>query len=443
MEKSSAGSPARVAAFEILLRVEEGAYASILLASREQKLSPADRALCHELVMGVLRHRLWLDRSIEHFANRRFEELDAGVRVILRLGLYQLRFLSRVPASAAVNESVKLVGRARLSSARGFVNAVLRRAARETDFNPTDNLSDEVEKLSVSTSHPRWLLDRWISSFGFVETEAFAKANNEAAPIAFRVVKRKGDVDGVIEQLRSAGATIVPSEICPEGWRIHGGIQFLGQLAAKGVVYLQDEASQLVGEAVAAGSGDKVLDLCAAPGSKATYIANRIGNSGLVVAGDIHEHRIRTTAASAELQGLNNVRCIILDGLRPLPLNPAFDWVLVDAPCTGTGTLRRNPEIRWRISPTDFEDLQRRQTQLLLNAADMVKPGGRLIYSTCSVETAENEDVRQTFLENRNDFRPAELPIHPSLLTAQGIARTWPHRQGTDGFFICAFERSS
>src|SRR6185295_17029157 len=186
--KSNSVSPARLTAFEILRRVGEGAYASVLLASRENELSPPDRALCHELVMGVLRRQLWLDHLVERYADRKTTGLDEPVRIALRIGLYQLRFLSRVPASAAVNESVNLVHFARLRSAGSFVNAVLRRATREPNVDPTNNIDDPLELVSVITSHPAWLIERWTKAIGTAETEALAFANNLAAPVAFRVV---------------------------------------------------------------------------------------------------------------------------------------------------------------------------------------------------------------------------------------------------------------
>ncbi|HEY5885294.1 MAG TPA: RsmB/NOP family class I SAM-dependent RNA methyltransferase, partial [Pyrinomonadaceae bacterium] len=185
-----------------------------------------------------------------------------------------------------------------------------------------------------------------------------------------------------------------------------------------------------------------LLDLCAAPGSKTTHIAEVTNDSAFIVAGDLHHHRLKTVRSLSVLQGFSSVNCLTLDGLQPLPLpDNYFDRVLIDAPCSGTGTLRRNPEIRWRISTGDIEDLAARQTKLLINAARTVKNGGRLVYSTCSVEMEENERVRHTFLENSKDFRPLELDIDPSLKTEPGVARTWPHRQGSDGFFISVFER--
>ena len=439
--KSNSVTPARLAAFEILRRVAEGAYASVLLASREEELKPADRALCHELVLGVLRRQLWLDRLLEHYSNRKVAELDTAVRVALRLGLYQLRFLSRVPASAAVNESVNLVHFARLRSAGSFVNAVLRRATREPETDPASNIHDPVERLAVVTSHPPWLIERWTKALGAGEAEAFARSNNEPAPIAFRIVHTRARND-VCERLRQAGAELVPSKVARSAWRICGAGSLLAELAAAGEVYVQDEASQLIAAVLEVKPGQRVLDVCSAPGSKTTQIADITEDSATIVAADVHEHRLRTVVSSAKLHGLDSIHCVALDGLRPLPFpESSFDRVLVDAPCSGTGTLRRNPEIRWRISPADIDDLSGRQRQLLANAARVVKPGGRLVYSTCSVEPEENEAVVQAFLEGNRNFRLDELALDSSLITSAGMARTWPHREGADGFFICAFEK--
>jgi 16S rRNA (cytosine967-C5)-methyltransferase len=441
---SPAISPARRAAFEILVRVEEGAYASVLLATREQELSLLDRSLCHELVMGVLRWQLWLDKLIEYYSNRKVGELDLPVRIILRLGLYQLRFLSRVPASAAVNESVKLVNFARLRSASGLVNAVLRRATREPDVDPASKIDDPTDRIAVSTSHPAWLIERWIKAFGREQAETFARSNNEPAPTAFRVIRNRAKESEVIERLQLAGAELIPSAIIDGAWRISGAGSLLSELVAEGQVYVQAEASQLVAAVLGAQPDQRVLDLCAAPGGKTTQIADSMRDSGAIVASDLHEHRLRTVIHTAKAHRLSNIHCVALDGLQPLPLaEEAFERVLVDAPCSGTGTLRRNPEIRWRITPADIQDLSQRQKRLLSNAAGAVKPGGRLVYSTCSVEIDENEDVRKEFLENNKGYRPAELPLDSALKTSVSTARTWPHRNGTDGFFICAFERKS
>ena len=442
MAKPDSVSAARRAAFEILQRVQDGAFASVLLASKEENLSPADRALTHELVLGVLRNQLWLDRLANHYSNRKLEQLDIEVRMILRLGLYQLRFLTRVPPSAAVNESVNLAGVARKRSAGGFINAVLRKAAEDKSYDPASDNNEPIERLSVETSHPTWLIERWIRAFGFEETQNFARANNQSAPVAFRVVHNRADELEVLKALRESGAEILQSNIAPGAFRITRTTRLLSKLASAGQIYIQDEASQLLTKVLDPKPDERLLDLCAAPGSKTTHIADVTNDSAVIVAGDLHHHRLRTVKLSSDLQGFRSVNCLTLDGLQPLPVpENYFDRVLLDAPCSGTGTLRRNPEIRWRISIGDIEDLAARQTKLLINAARTVKTGGRLVYSTCSVEAEENERVRRTFLDNSKNFRPVELDIDPALGTEQGVARTWPQRQGSDGFFISAFQR--
>jgi 16S rRNA (cytosine967-C5)-methyltransferase len=422
----------------------EGAFASVLLASiSEEELSAQDRALCHELVLGTLRWQLWLDHLISYYARRSAEKLDAPVRLVLRLGLYQLRFLSRIPASAAVNESVKLVRQARVSSADTFVNAVLRRATREADYDPASGIRDTLERISVETSHPRWLVECWSNYFGVEEAAAFARSNNDAPPVAFRLtVKAEAQGTVLLEQLRAAGGELEPSKIAKDAWRIRGAGQRLRELAREGLVYLQDEASQLVAEVLDAQGGERVLDTCAAPGSKTTHIAARAKERALVVAGDVYEHRLRTLLETSARQGSQAVRAVAYDAEAGLPFAPgSFDRALVDAPCTGTGTLRRNPEIRWRISASDIAELSARQKRILCNASELVRPGGRLVYSTCSVEAEENEQVVSAFLRERQGFEQIEVQAPASLRCDNGAARTWPHRDGADGFFIAAFSR--
>jgi len=436
-------SPARLAAFNVLRRVAaENAFATILLAGQEQELKENDRALCHELVMGVLRQQLFLDRLTSFYGNRDTARLDLPVRIALRLGLYQLRFLTRIPAAAAVNESVNLMRIARVRSAEGFVNAVLRRATREPEYNPLESISDPIERLSVETSHPAWLAQRWVKAFGLDETAALSRANNQPAPVAFRVVRHRANDAEVLEQLQAGGAEITSSTIVTGAWRVNGGTRLIRTLAEEGSIYIQDEASQLVAQTLGAQAGERVLDVCAAPGSKTSGIADRTGDQALIIAGDLHQHRLRGLIALAAAQELNSINCLSFDATSNLPFQPgAFDRVLVDAPCSGTGTLRRNPEIRWRISAADIDELARRQRRILLNASRMVRPGGYLLYSTCSVEPEENEQVVVDFLRQASAFKPAELNVEPALKTGANTARTWPQRDGSDGFFIALFKR--
>ena len=452
-------SPARRAAFEILRRVElEDAYASTLLVGLDELLRADDRALCHELVLGVLRRRLWLDSTLQHFANRGIEKLDLAVRVALRIGLYQLRFLTRIPPSAAVNESVKLARAASVKSAAGFVNAVLRRATREPDYDPATNVADPVEKLAIQSSHPQWLIQRWVEWFGFDDAAALAGANNAAAPVAFRLttkaLKTAKASRQIIEELAASGAEVSRSLVAPDAWRVSSygtsrdservnASELLRQLSRNGLVFLQDEASQLVAHLLAAKAGDRVLDVSAAPGSKTTHIA-ALEPRAMIVAGDLHEHRVRTMRDLATTQGADPIQLVIHDATIDLPFADAsFDRVLVDAPCSGTGTLRHNPEIRWRLKPDDLAELASKQKRILANAAAMVRGGGLLLYSTCALEPDENEAVVRDFIKGHADFHPAPLAAPPNLRTETGAIRTWPHRHDVDGFFIVALRRQA
>jgi 16S rRNA (cytosine967-C5)-methyltransferase len=437
-------SPARRTAFNVLRRVEEeGAFSTVLLASVDDEMRAEDRALAYELVLGVLRWQLFLDALIEHYSSRRAEGLDAPVRRALRLGLYQLRFLSRIPQSAVVNESVNLAHLARLRSAAPFINAVLRRATREPDYDPAAGVADPLERLAIETSHPRWLIERWAEAFGTEEAAAFARANNEAPPTAFRVVDQNGGRE-VLDELRASGGVLQESRVAPNAWRVEGAGAKLRELARAGKIYLQDEASQLVAHVLGARAGERVLDVCAAPGSKTTHIATRTADLSLIVAGDLYEHRLRTIAEAAARQRVKTLALVAHDAETALPFpDNSFDRVLVDAPCTGTGTLRRNPEIRWRITDRDVLDLASRQARILAHAARALKPGGRLVYSTCSVEREENEEIVAGFLAREKDFEPVALTQPSELQSAGGTLRVWPHRDGADGFFIAAFERKA
>ena len=439
---SRAVSPARSAAFEILRRVEDdGAFASVLLAAPDTDTRADDRALCYELVMGVLRWQLWLDALIDHYAEREATSLDKPVRRALRMGLYELRFLTRIPPSATVNQAVNLAYLARLRSASGFLNAVLRRATREVNYDPVEQIADPLTRLSVATSHPAWLIDRWVNAFGIQEAEDFARTNNQAPPVAFRIIPTNAEEQTVLKALSDAGGAVSQSRISPGGWRVEGAGATVRKLATEGYVYLQDEASQLVSHVLEAHAGESILDVCAAPGSKTTNMA-ALAPEAAIIAGDLYEHRLRTVRETISRVNAKRVSLVIHDASVSLPFQEqSFDRVLVDAPCTGTGTLRHNPEIRWRISAQDIYDMAERQGRILANSARVVRQGGRLVYSTCSIERDENEDIVRAFLQNHEDFSQVIIKADRKLLCNNGAVRTWPQRDGSDGFFIAAFER--
>jgi 16S rRNA (cytosine967-C5)-methyltransferase len=416
-------SLARISAFEILLKIEkERAFSSILLPIYEANLSANDRALCHELVLGVLRKQIYLDKIIENFSNKK---LDLEVRIALRIGLYQLLFLDKIPAYSAINESVNLVVKAKKTSAKGFVNAILRRVTRE---KIELNFADETERISVETSHPRWLIEKWISQFGIEETEKLAVANNQTPDLNFRFTAKTTDA------IKKSLETSQPER------------SFLRDLAENGKIYFQDEGSQLIGKSVGLQNGEKFLDICAAPGSKATLVASekaKVKSENLFVAGDSHWNRVRILRENCLKQGINFINILQYDAEKSLPFaDETFDVVLLDAPCSGTGTIRHNPEIRYHLQEKDFRELSAKQLRILENASKILKRGGRLIYSTCSLEKEENEGVIESFLSANEHFSVIKNDIYAKFSNEKGYARTFPQRDAMDGFFIVTMKKS-
>lgn len=438
-------SPARSVAFEILRRVEtEEAYASVLIATLpDSSLSREDRALAHEITLGVLRWQHLLDYFIERYAARPVRRLDVPVVIALRMGLYQLRYLARVPDSAAVNESVNLVKQSGGRSASGFVNAVLRKAARNAGDEAGAGIEDPVDRTSVEVSHPAWMLRRWSAQLGEAEARSLAISNNEAPKVAFRVNTLLAAQDEALADLKAHGVEARPSEFVPNAFVVERGAPAIARAAKRGLIYVQDEASQLVSLLLDPRPGERILDLCAAPGSKSSHIAALTQNEAWIVACDAHTHRLAILVGTCKRLGVHSIDAVAMNATRALPLAedaPKFDRVLVDAPCSGTGTLRRNPEIKWRLEPDDIARLATVQLNLLSAGAAMLKTGGRLVYSTCSLELEENEEVISRFLERDTHFSVAE-PNAVEMLTPEGFVRTLPHRHGMDGFFATVLER--
>jgi 16S rRNA (cytosine967-C5)-methyltransferase len=413
-------SPARLAAFQVLLKIEtEKSFSSVMLPIFEEKLQPNDRGLCHELTLGTLRKQLYLDKIIETFSGNK---LDTTVRIALRLGLYQLIFLDKIPAYSAINESVNLVHLAKKQSATGFVNAILRRATREK-FEP--KFVDEIERISLETSHPRWLIERWIKNFGIEETEKIAVANNETPKLSFRFTNKTTDA---IKKLL-------------ENEETKNDRKFLRELAENGKIYFQDEASQIVGQTVVLKEDESFLDVCAAPASKLSQISAET-TKNLIVGGDLYFRRVETMREICRNQGLKNVQVLQYNAEKSLPFaDESFDVILLDAPCTGTGTIRHNPEIRYHLQEKDFAELFEKQLKILNNASKLLKQNGRLIYSTCSLEVEENEQVIETFLAENTLFESVKTNLPEKFLTDKGFARTFPNRDDIDGFFIAELVR--
>jgi 16S rRNA (cytosine967-C5)-methyltransferase len=438
-------SPARAAAFDILLRVEQtSAYANELLHSeRLEKLSIADRSLATELVMGVLRWRSRLDEIIAAASSRPLNKLDAEVLNTLRLATYQLRFLTRVPARAAINESVELVKRAQKRSAAPFVNAVLRKIA-DIEIEPSSEeiVGDPIPFLTREFAHPEWLVKRWVADFGAERTSVICRHDQRIPSTAIRL-----DRTDILPELASEAIELAPGALLATARIVVGGNVTGTQAFQEGRVFIQDEASQLV--AALLGTGSRLLDCCAAPGSKTAALAAR-NPTAEIIAAELHAHRadlLRKRVKAA------NVTVIHADALT-LPWRGGFDRVLVDAPCSGTGTLARNPEIKWRLTPEDLRDLHARQVGILRAALHQLVPGGRAVYSTCSLEREENADVVEEVLLDNPAYQLRDCREELERLRETGelvwnnldsllsgrFLRTLPGVHPCDGFFAAIFE---
>lgn len=452
-------SPARAAAFEILLKVErEKSYASELLHStRFNKLSSADHGLATEIVMGVLRWQALLDGHLARASSQKLERLDDEVLIALRLGLYQLTFLARVPARAAIFESVEVVKAARKGSAGAFVNAVLRKLAGELAANKTapgrGSSPDEVfatigssadpTALARDSSHPEWLVQRWVEQYGLDAVRQICAYDQKPPPTAIHIYD-----DRSLADLPETGVDLAPGHLLSKAHIVISGDVARTRAYERGSISIQDEGSQLV--ALLVGRGESILDCCAAPGGKTTLLARRNPTS-TVFAFELHPHRARLLSALARSP---NIRVIGADA-RQLPLSKMFDRILVDVPCSGTGTLARNPEIKWRLRAEDLADLQSRQIQILKSALDRLAAGGRLVYSTCSLEREENEAVVGAALRGASDFSIADCREELEDLRLAGdfcvaeigpllsgpYLRTIPGVHPCDGFFAAIIQR--
>jgi 16S rRNA (cytosine967-C5)-methyltransferase len=425
---------ARRIAFQILKAVEQGGatLAELLAQPAAERLEPRDRAFLHELVLGTLRHQGALDHSLAVQVDRPLEQLDPDVLIGLRLGASQLLRL-RVPARAAVSESVDLV-KERAPRASGLVNAVLRRLARDGPRPALDPSTDPLAWLTTAGSLPRWLAERWIASLGPEVAVARATALLEAPITSFRLNPRIGDAEGRVQ-----AAGLDPRPLTVRGsWTCSSGSGAVA-LASEGLIYIQDQGAQMVAQ-LAAAEG-LVLDACAAPGGKAMLMADMHPTTARVVAAEASSRRLATLADRVRAWGARNVLVIGADALRP-PLHRRFHSVLLDAPCSGLGTLSRHPDIRWRASARDLAGHSRRQREMLEALAPLVLPAGRLVYATCSSEPEENEDVMRSFLDAHPEFAPAALPAWALRFVDGPFARTRPERDGGDSFFAAVLART-
>ncbi len=450
-------SPARAAAFDILLRVErENSYASELLHSNTyRQLTTPDHALTTELVMGVLRWRSRLDDEIARASSQPLPKLDLEILIALRLAVYQFGWLDRIPRRAALHESVELVKRARKRSAAPFVNAVLRKLCDHFRCSPVPPVvsPSSAQSLAAAYSHPAWLVERWTEQYGFPAAQQICHHNQSIPTTAIR--RRMADAES---ELAADGVSLLPGGLLSSARRVASGDVTKTQAFLDGHVVIQDEGSQLVaallGEAVP-DRHSRILDCCAGPGGKTLAIADH--NPGATItAVEIHPHRARLlqALAASATHADTRIEIIVADAVQ-LPVMAPFDRILADVPCSGTGTLARNPEIKWRITVRDLAELHERQLAILRSALIQLAPGGRLTYSTCSLEKEENENVVEEALTGNNVFKLVDCRSVLDCLKSAGeltwpdvsnltrgpFLRTIPGIHPCEGFFAAIIER--
>lgn len=431
VDKGKRPENARLLALKALERAEAGAYVDIILDAVLSGADGDDAALATELVYGVLRWAGRLDWTIDAFSSIKTAKLERRVLIALRLGAYQLLFLDRIPARAAINETVNLVKTGGERKA-GFVNAVLRAIdAGRTKVAWPDREKDTIRFLSAFYSHPEWLVKRWVERLGLDEAEALLKADNERPPKTVRVNTLIASKDTLVKEL--GGQACAFSPVC---LKVDSRVD-----AHEKRYYIQEEASQLVPLLLRLKPGMTVLDACAAPGGKTTHMAEIMNNKGLILALDRYAGRLNTVDKAAKRLGVSIIRTVAADSERPLPFKEdTFDAILLDSPCSGLGVLRRAPDMKMRRKESDIKELSGRQESLIENLSRYLKKGGRLVYSTCTFEPEETEWIVKGFLDRSKGFRLEDagkgLPAScAKLVDKEGFLRTYPHRDGLDGFF--------
>lgn len=432
-------APARRAALDALRQIDADRLdmGEAVARARRPLTDERDRALLLEIVSGALRMRAAIDYQLVLRLTRPLERLDAMVREILRMSAFQLMYLTRTPSSAIINDAVDLTRRGGKSSATGLVNAVLRALNRdrqkltwpEPPADPAD-LAAMAGYFSVVYSHPQWLVSRWLARHGVADTERWLKFNNHGPALCLVANRTLASREALADELKSDGVETQHTTRSKHGLHVTSG-QALGTRAFReGRCLVQDEASQLIGELVGAQRGDRILDLCASPGGKTVAMAADLGSAGLIVASDVRRHRLRVLSDTMERCRVGRVRILQVPLSGALPFaDGAFDRVLIDAPCSGLGTVRRDPDIRWRMAEGDLPALAATQLALLERTAGLVRPGGTLVYSTCSSEPEENQQVVASFLAGHAEF--TQVREHQTL----------PFLDGLEAFFGSVLER--
>lgn len=439
---------AREAAVKIINEVhEKGAYANVALVQglRRQELSEVDRRFVTELVYGTVKAGETLDWILRRYVNRPIKKIPPMIADILRMGLYQLFFMDKIPASAACNEAVELAKRYGHPGTVKFVNAVLRTAVREPEKAafPTGK-GQATAQLALASQHPEWLVRRWIREFGYEEAAALCAFDNRQAMLSLRTNTLKIHREALLAQLQAEGAEVQPSKWAPEGIRClsHGSLDRMPSLQ-QGLFQVQDESSMQVAHVMDPQPGEFIIDTCSAPGGKATHLAALMQNDGRILALDIYEHKLQRVAENAARLGISIIETKLLDARQVGKFYPSqADRVLVDAPCSGLGVLRRKPDARWNKTPQQLAELPALQLEILCSAAQAVRPGGILVYSTCTILREENQSVVEAFLTAQPSFALEDAGgLLPGEKQEAAMVQLLPQRDGTDGFFIARMRR--
>ena len=433
----------REAALQVLTACRKlDAWSDGSLKAAVKGLDRREAAFATRLTYSVLQNRALLDFYLSKYCTQNYDKLEPFVRDVLRLGACQILMMDRVPDSAAVSEAVEMVKRHKLQRAAGFVNAVLRNISRNKDSLPPIPSDDAVEYLSIRYSHPKWLVERLLGILGREQTEEFLRLNNEAVPMTIQRNSIKCTAEELVSKLQESGATVTPHRWLADCWEITGtGDLEQLDLFQNGYFQVQDAASKTAALAAGAKRGDKVLDVCAAPGGKTFACAMAMENEGEITSCDIHAHKLELIDRSAERLGVNCVKTQLADGRENREeWNGRFDLVVCDVPCSGLGIIRKKPDIRYK-DPKPMQGLPNIQRAILENACRYVKSGGTLLYSTCTILPEENDNVVADFLATHNEFRKEPFCLADGQEETDGSLTLWPQRHGTDGFYLCKMRK--
>lgn len=441
----------REIAVSILVKTQTGSYSNLLLSQYlNDNITQKDRALITQLVNGVIQNKLLLDYIMSQFSKIKLSKLTPFVKNAIRLGIYQVYFLNRVPDFAAVNESVNLVKKNEGRKAANFTNAVLRNVLRHKEMLSFPEKDKDITKyLSVYYSFPPWMVKRWLGLFGADFTEKLCRAFNEPPCLCIRVNTLLTNRNNLLQRLKDEGVHAVPGKFADEAIYILQSPP-IHQLKSfeDGLFTVQDESSIIASLAVDPKANEQVLDVAAAPGGKSTHMAALMQNQGTIVSWDIHPHRVKLIEENASRLKASIVKTRVKDAkILDETMMGSFDRVLIDAPCSGLGVIRRKPDIKWSKKPDDIKALRNEQEHIIFVCSKYVKPGGVLVYSTCSIEPKENEELVEDFLAKNQEFAYDDLRkslpemLHDELKSPYGYITLYPHIHGTDGFFVARLKR--